>query len=172
VFPCVQLTTVGPLKELYQKQHVVQDMLVPLSRTGEALRVFDDAFGVYPLWLCPFKIPQSNRERRSFVQPLEDGEELFVDVGAYVRRALLAGHEHASAHNCKCRVCLMPRTSKHVPAFARSRTTFAPSKGENWCIALLCRLPGLTSFSASFQMLYADSEQTREEFRQMFDHTL
>src|SRR4051794_23280831 len=85
--------------------HVVQDMLVPLRGTGEALKVssnsywlacaerlslpssllqvMHDEFRVYPLWLCPFKLIRPEQKHvRPFCQPLPD-DDMFIDIGAY-----------------------------------------------------------------------------------------
>jgi Delta24-sterol reductase len=46
---------------------------------------FHDIFQVYPLWLCPMRIPRNPRYATygGFIRPLDDGDEMFVDVGAY-----------------------------------------------------------------------------------------
>lgn len=36
-------------------------------------------FQVYPLWLCPFRLPPG----RGMVHPKGQEEELYVDIGAY-----------------------------------------------------------------------------------------
>ena len=36
---------------------------------------------MYPLWLCPFKLPNDP----GFVHPKTDEEEMYVDIGAYGR---------------------------------------------------------------------------------------
>jgi len=70
---------------MYEENHVVQDMLVPVKDLPESIDQFEDVFGVYPLWLCPMRIPRNPKHEQygGFVQPLPDGDEMFVDVGAY-----------------------------------------------------------------------------------------
>lgn len=53
----LKLTQTEALRKLYELHHVVQDMLVPIEKLGECLTVFDKEVDIYPLWLCPFKIP-------------------------------------------------------------------------------------------------------------------
>jgi delta24-sterol reductase len=93
-------TQTEALRKLYEQHHMVQDMLVPMGRLEECLGVFEAEAGIYPLWLCPFKIPSnasstqgskggkggaSGPKERGFIHPCDGGkgEDLFVDVGAY-----------------------------------------------------------------------------------------
>ena len=84
----LKLTQTEAIRKLYELHHVVQDMLVPLKDTGISLDVFEKEVNVYPLWLCPFKIPGNAAsgilaEDGGFIHPLEGGDEFFVDIGAY-----------------------------------------------------------------------------------------
>lgn len=130
----LKLTQTEALRKLYEEHHVVQDMLVPVKDLGEGLDVFEEVFGVYPLWLCPMRIPKNPDYAKfgGFVKPLEGGkDEMFVDVGAY-------GNPSMEGFNAReaCR------------------------KAEDWVRA-----------KKGYQMMYADSFMTREEFREMFDHS-
>jgi delta24-sterol reductase len=78
----LKLTTTGPMYEMYEKHHVVQDMLVPITALSQSFRVFDEEFNVYPLWVCPMRIPHAPKEVRPFVRSLPE-DDLFVDIGAY-----------------------------------------------------------------------------------------
>merc|ERR1719235_2453076 len=121
-------TQTEELRKLYEMHHVVQDMLVPISKLDETLDVQQREFGVYPLWICPMRI---FKEDAGFIKPTAAGEEMFVDVGIY-----------------------------GVPT-----VDFHPRKN-------LVNVEHFVRKVQGFQMLYADMYQTREEFRQMFDHTL
>ncbi|KAK8405965.1 hypothetical protein O3P69_006992 [Scylla paramamosain] len=114
----LKLTQGQAVKELYEKNHFIQDMLVPLADMKEALEVFHKEVKIYPLWLCPFK--------------WGDKETLYVDIGSYGTPGVDNFHPE--------------RTTRRVEAFVRK------VKG--------------------FQMMYADSYMTRDEYREMFDHTL
>lgn len=76
----IKLTQTEEIRQLYEKYHVVQDMLVPMGKLGDALSTMDDEFEVCaytrslprvsmsgrfsdwllapidPLWLCPMKV--------------------------------------------------------------------------------------------------------------------
>jgi len=73
-------------RKLREKYHVVQDMLMPVSKLKDSLRHFHDNYNIYPLWLCPMLVKE-NAPGVGFIHPhpLPDGsvDELFVDIGAY-----------------------------------------------------------------------------------------
>lgn len=73
-------------RQLREKYHVVQDMLMPVSKLRDSLRYFHDEYLIYPLWLCPMRIPE-NPAGIGMVHPhtLPNGltDDLFVDIGAY-----------------------------------------------------------------------------------------
>jgi len=139
----LKLTQTKALQEMYEKQHVIQDMLVPTSKMAESLEVFDKLYDVYPLWICPYKSFDYSDEKaphRSFLRKPEEvvkdkNYEMYVDLGAYgIPRAVLDKKPFDAVE-----------TALKVETFIRE------IKG--------------------FQMLYADSYLTEEEFRQMFDHS-
>lgn len=150
----LKLTQTEALRKLYELHHVVQDMLVPMGNLSECLSVFDKEVYIYPLWLCPFKIPnnaKNGQPHRGFIHPVmtesttSDGSttstivdvngysgELFVDVGAY-------GNPSVKGFVAK-------ETCRRIEAYVAS------VKG--------------------YQMMYADSYLDKAEFRSMFDHSL
>jgi delta24-sterol reductase len=77
----LKLTQTKALRRLYDLHHVVQDMLVPINKLGEALDVFKREFNIYPLWICPMKL-FSHPKYRGLVNPVPD-EDLYVDIGGY-----------------------------------------------------------------------------------------
>jgi len=124
----LKLTQGKTLKKLYEEHHVVQDMLVPINRGANALDFFHRKVSVYPIWLCPFRLPDNPGALRTRTGQ----EEMYLDIGVY-------GVPHVDDFHCE-------KTTRDVEAFVRS--------------------------SNGFQMLYADSYMSEEEFRQMFDLTL
>eukprot|EP00656_Telonema_subtile_P050478 TRINITY_DN6545_c0_g1_i4.p1 TRINITY_DN6545_c0_g1~~TRINITY_DN6545_c0_g1_i4.p1 ORF type:complete len:153 (+),score=22.71 TRINITY_DN6545_c0_g1_i4:863-1321(+) len=116
---------------MYEKQHVIQDMLMPLSTLSESLACFRRHYtGLYPLWICPFKLEKVP----GFVRPKRD-EELYIDLGAY-----------------------------GVPDSARVGRFDAVREGR--------AVEEFVRRNHGFQMLYADTYMSEEEFREMFDHSL
>lgn len=75
----LKLTQTKTIKELYDKHHVVQDFLVPLAVMKESLLTFEEMINVYPVWLCPFKLPSEP----GLVHSFSDKTELYVDIGLY-----------------------------------------------------------------------------------------
>eukprot|EP01080_Neovahlkampfia_damariscottae_P004721 gene4721-8305_t len=124
----LKLTQTKEVRELYKNHHVVQDMLVPLSLMEKSLKVFDDEWKVYPLWICPFVLPKTTKG----LLTNKTDEEMFVDLGCY-GTPKVKNFEVKSSH-------------RTVEKYVRD--------------------------VQGFQMLYADTYMTREEFREMFDHEL
>ncbi|XP_076057489.1 delta(24)-sterol reductase-like [Oratosquilla oratoria] len=124
----LKLTQGEAVKKLYEENHFIQDMLVPLSSMKESLHVFEEQVKIYPLWLCPFLLPS----RPGMLRAPNDKETMFIDIGSYGVPNVDNFHP--------------VETTRRVEEFVRN------VKG--------------------FQMMYADSYMTREEYRQMFDHTL
>jgi len=124
----LKLTQGKTLKKLYEEHHMIQDMLVPIGSLKESLDCFHKEVEIYPIWLCPFKIPNNPGMLRTSTGK----EELFVDVGVY---GVPKTKDFDSKH-----------TTRRIEEFVRK------TKG--------------------FQMMYADSYMTKEEFEEMFDHTL
>lgn len=77
----LKMTTTKELYKQYEEHHVIQDMLVPISTLERSLQVFHDTWRVYPLWVCPMKLFKT--PVRGFVNPTQDKDEMFVDIGAY-----------------------------------------------------------------------------------------
>ncbi|XP_026486819.2 delta(24)-sterol reductase-like [Vanessa tameamea] len=124
----LKLTQPEAVTKLYNKAHVIQDMLVPIEALEEAIDVFHREFEVYPIWLCPFKVFNNPGQLK-----VHSGDwQMFVDIGVYgVPKA--KGFETESS-------------TRRIEQFVTQKR--------------------------GFQMLYADTYTTREEFRRMFDHTL
>jgi len=129
----LKATTTGSIRELYEKHHIDQDMLVPVSKLGETLDCFHKICHIYPIWLCPFKITRPADPRiRPFLRISDHKDNLFIDVGTY-------GTTESPEYNGV-------EGLRKIEAFIRSV--------KGW------------------QMLYANTMQTRDEFREMFDHSM
>ncbi|XP_071953464.1 delta(24)-sterol reductase-like isoform X1 [Antedon mediterranea] len=124
----MKLTQTETMRALYEKKHVIQDMLVPLNVMKEALKTFDKEVNLYPLWMCPMLLPS----HPGMVHPDGVEDQMYLDIGAY-------GTPHKEGFHYK-------DTTRRLEQFVRN------VKG--------------------FQMLYADTYMTAEEFKEMFDHAL
>lgn len=146
----LKLTQTESLREMYEREHVIQDMLIPLSEGNRALDVFHKEYDIYPLWVCPFRMYDYGEKEgaktphRCFLRKPANAKylekernlnyELYLDLGAYgVPRAVLE--------------------KRHFDIVSASR------KVESYVASV-----------NGFQMLYADSYMSREEFRDMFEH--
>lgn len=81
----LKLTESETTRRLMEANHIVQDMLIPVSTLEESVMKFHTELDLYPLWLCPMKIMDSNGAGLIHPYKLQNGEidELFVDIGAY-----------------------------------------------------------------------------------------
>ncbi|XP_066995302.2 delta(24)-sterol reductase isoform X2 [Anabrus simplex] len=124
----LKLTQTNAIKKLYENNHIIQDMLVPMEHLADSIHMFHETVQVYPLWLCPFKLTNEP----GLVHSHTEGESLYVDIGVYGVPKVKGFHPVT--------------TTRKIEEFVRK------VKG--------------------FQMLYADTYTTREEFEKMFDHRL
>ncbi|XP_026733822.1 delta(24)-sterol reductase-like [Trichoplusia ni] len=125
----LKLTQPEAVSKLYEKAHVIQDMLVPIVHLEDAIESFHKEIEVYPIWLCPFRV--FNHPGQLKIKTSADSQ-MFVDIGVY-----------------------------GVPK-AKNYETVPSTR----------RIEKFVSEHDGFQMLYADTYLTRDEFRKMFDHTL
>jgi delta24-sterol reductase len=72
-------STPKQLDRFYESKHIIQDMLVPVSRIEDSLANFRKNFDMYPLWVCPMYL----RPGRGLVHAPGDSTEMYVDLGAY-----------------------------------------------------------------------------------------
>ena len=84
----LKLTQTAKIKELYETQHVIQDMLVPISKLGEALDVFKKEYDLYPLWICPYKAYDYSDK--------EGPHQCFLRKPSVVKEPRLEGEKHKS----------------------------------------------------------------------------
>lgn len=76
----LKLTQGEAIKKLYEHNHVIQDMLVPLTKLNQSVELFEREFKIYPLWMCPFKLPNNP----GMLRPGNGKkEEMYVDIGVY-----------------------------------------------------------------------------------------
>nr|XP_023025833.1 delta(24)-sterol reductase-like [Leptinotarsa decemlineata] len=125
----LKLTQTKTITKLYENNHIIQDMLVPMETLEDSIRMFKKSVDVFPIWLCPFILLPN----KGMVHPVcTDSANMYVDIGVYGVPGVENFHPE--------------ETTRQIETFVRN------VKG--------------------FQMLYADTYMTKEEFRQMFDHSL
>ncbi|MBA0874526.1 hypothetical protein Goshw_018038 [Gossypium schwendimanii] len=133
------------IRNYYHEMHVIQDMLVPLYKVGDALEWVHHEMEIYPIWLCPhrlFKLPVKTMvyPEPGFEQHHRQGDtpyaQMFTDVGVYYAPGpVLRGEVFDGAE--------------------------AVRKLEQWLIK-----------NHSFQPQYAVSELNEKDFWRMFDADL
>ncbi|CAI5455564.1 unnamed protein product [Caenorhabditis angaria] len=75
----LKATTPPTLRKLYDRQHVLQDMLVPMDQLTKTIEVFHEEVEIYPVWVCPFRLPSCP----GMLRQRSGASQMFVDVGAY-----------------------------------------------------------------------------------------
>ncbi|KAG6528204.1 hypothetical protein ZIOFF_010355 [Zingiber officinale] len=130
------------IRNYYHDNHVIQDLLVPLYKVGDALEFVHREMEVYPIWLCPhrlFKLPVRTMvyPEAGFDHHHRQGDtsyaQMFTDIGVYYAPGpVLRGEVFNGAE--------------------------AVRNLEEWLIQ-----------NHSFQPQYAVSELTEKNFWRMFD---
>ncbi|XP_057430878.1 delta(24)-sterol reductase-like [Lotus japonicus] len=130
------------IRNYYHDMHVIQDILVPLYKVGDAMEWVHREIEVYPLWLCPlkmFKLPV-----KTMIYP-EPGFELH-------RRQ---GDTQTAQMYTDVGVCYAPGPVLRGEVFDGAK---AVRRIEDWLIE-----------NHGFQAQYAVSEMSEKSFWRMFD---
>ncbi|KAK4488051.1 hypothetical protein RD792_003793 [Penstemon davidsonii] len=130
------------IRNYYHEMHVIQDMLVPLYKVGDALEWVHREMEVYPLWLCPHRLYKLPVKTMIYPEPgfelqRRQGDtsyaQMYTDVGVYYAPGpVLRGEQYDGAA--------------------------AVSRLESWLIE-----------NHGFQPQYAVSELNEKNFWRMFD---
>ncbi|XP_048600463.1 delta(24)-sterol reductase isoform X2 [Brassica napus] len=133
------------IRNYYHDMHVIQDMLVPLYKVGDALEWVHNEMEVYPIWLCPHKLYKAPIKQQIYPEPGfeyekrqgdTDDAQMYTDVGVYYAPGpVLRGEEFDGSE--------------------------AVRKMEKWLIG-----------NHGFQPQYAVSELDEKSFWRMFDGDL
>ncbi|KAL5993478.1 Delta(24)-sterol [Asimina triloba] len=133
------------IRNYYHEMHVIQDMLVPLYKVGDALKWAHREMEVYPIWLCPhrlYKLPVKTMvyPEHGFELDRRQGDtdyaQMYTDVGIYYTPGPVFRGEEFDGAEAVCRM-------------------------ENWLIE-----------NHGFQPQYAVSELSEKNFWRMFDASL
>lgn len=75
----LKLTQSETIKRLYENNHIIQDLLVPISKFKMCINKINELVKVYPIWLCPFKLPS----QPGLVHSPSGKTEMYIDIGIY-----------------------------------------------------------------------------------------
>jgi delta24-sterol reductase len=138
----LKITQGEAIRNYYHDNHVIQDVLVPLHKVGDALEFAHRELEVYPVWLCPHRLHKlvtaaMVRPEAGFEEHRRRGDtsyaQMFTDVGFYYAPGpVLRGEEFDGAE--------------------------AVRRLEQWLIA-----------NHGYQAQYAVSELSERDFWRMFD---
>ncbi|KAL0004967.1 hypothetical protein SO802_012528 [Lithocarpus litseifolius] len=133
------------IRNYYHENHVIQDMLVPLYKVGDALEWVHREMEVYPIWLCPHRI---------FKLPLKP--QIYPEPGFELQRR--QGDTQYAQMYTDIGIYYAPGPILRGEAFDGVE---AVRKLENWLIE-----------NNGFQPQYAVSELSEKNFWRMFDAEL
>jgi len=163
----LKVTQTEELRQLYEKFHVVQDMLVPIHTLEESLKVFDEQFMVYPIWLCPCAIFEDRGAGKGgIVTPKPASQPMYIDIGGY---GVPKVKNFDAQRCCRCATWRLPaRLCWFWTCFCIPPCNVLRFPRHSSCRAVEAHVIKVKGY----QMLYADTYLSEEEFHQMFDHTL
>ncbi|MEM7549251.1 MAG: FAD-binding protein [Bacteroidota bacterium] len=88
--PKVSLMKYTMTKELRKRSmtsRVAQDLIVPMEHFEESIKLVDEDFGIYPLWVCPVRINDKHPYNGLIKYPesgtSNKGHQMMVDIGIY-----------------------------------------------------------------------------------------
>ena len=96
----LKLTTTRELRRQAFENRVVQDIMVPIGNLAESVRLVDELFGIYPLWVGPMRLFDHGTNEGFLRNPANGAaSQMFVDVGIFgiPVKAEPGGYDHISA---------------------------------------------------------------------------
>lgn len=142
----LKLTTIGRMYEYYKSRFVAQDILVPLRKTADCMKLMHDEYDIYPLWLCAHRVIKTRRGTMLDCEPDYDSgtiaqgdtkeAQMFTDLGIWF-------------------------TPGHILRGEKFDAAEASNILEQWLIE-----------NHGYQTLYAVTELSEVDFWKMFDRTL
>ena len=80
----LKLTTTRQLRRLAFENRVVQDIMVPIEDLAESVRLSDELFAIYPLWVGPVRVFDHGANEGLVRNPANGAaSRMFVDLGIF-----------------------------------------------------------------------------------------
>ena len=79
----LKLTTTRELRRQAFQNRVVQDIMLPIGHLAESIRLSDDLFDIYPLWVGPVRLFDHGANAGFLRNPANGSSEMFVDLGIF-----------------------------------------------------------------------------------------
>jgi len=175
----LKLTTTEALNKLYTLHHVVQDMLVPIRSLSESLTLFHRELGVYPLWLCPMRIPRTVPRGSTTTATATAATAATASTAS---TAATSTASHSTGEEKKSSRVEVKDDDLVMNGFVKPLSdddmfidigAYGNPTIPQWnAVESLRRIEKFVRDVGGFQALYADTYMTRSEFREMFDHRL
>lgn len=138
----LKFTTTPKIREYTFTKQVFQDIVLPMQKLEEQIKISEELFDAYPLLVYPCKIydrgPNSGQLKQPSKKYIVPGTDyaLYNDLGIY-----------------------------GVPGFVKRKEPFNP-------VEAMRKMEKFTRDVGGFSFLYADIFMNREEFEEMFDLSL
>ena len=90
----MKLTQTPEVRRQVFESRVAHDILVPIERLADSVRLSDELFDIYPLWVCPVRLFHHGVNEGFLRNPATGAsEQMFVDLGIYgVPPSTATGH--------------------------------------------------------------------------------
>ncbi|KAJ7520657.1 hypothetical protein O6H91_19G015900 [Diphasiastrum complanatum] len=141
----LKLTQTEGIRKYYIQRHACQDMLVPNHKLEECLEFCHDNFETYPLWLCPHRLFKTGKGTMLDCEPNYENNKYPGDTD-YAQMWTDVGIWGVPGPVLRQEVWDGVEATKNM---------------EKWLID-----------NRGYQCLYAEVEQSEEDFWKMFDATL
>lgn len=80
----MKLTMTRELRRQVFANRVAQDILVPIECLNDAIRLSDELFDIYPLWVCPVRLFDHGADEGFIRNPANGAtSQMYVDLGIY-----------------------------------------------------------------------------------------
>eukprot|EP00612_Vaucheria_litorea_P008520 CAMPEP_0171472976 /NCGR_PEP_ID=MMETSP0946-20130122/1580_1 /TAXON_ID=109269 /ORGANISM="Vaucheria litorea, Strain CCMP2940" /LENGTH=478 /DNA_ID=CAMNT_0012002679 /DNA_START=514 /DNA_END=1947 /DNA_ORIENTATION=- len=146
----LKLTMTPQIRKEVVYKHVVQDIIIPIDEMARSIDLFHEWFNIYPLLVFPIAIFDRAPYKTFLRAPPNQFRRGGTHPGTYTEG--------------KCQM-FFDLGAYGVPQKVRDK--------EMWNAKRVIRaMEAYTRDVGGYQCLYADTFMTREEFKQMFDHTL
>ena len=96
----LKLTTTRRMRRLAFENRVVQDIMVPIGDLAESVRLSEELFAIYPLWVGPVRVFDHGDKEGLLRNPANGAaSQMFVDIGIFgiPPSAKSGGYDHVPA---------------------------------------------------------------------------
>jgi len=79
----LKLTQTELVRKYYEEQHIVQDLLCPITKLHDCIEWCHRDIRCYPLWMCAHLLKRTDPQGMLRPDSQSEGDEMYVDVGIW-----------------------------------------------------------------------------------------